>query len=64
LDIRRSTSWINKKNGLPIPIVKLYEDEYNAYKPGWEYPLADVPIPKNIINFKGIHIRLAFSIKK
>jgi hypothetical protein len=60
LDIRRSTSWINKKNGLPNPIVKFYQDEYNAYKPGWEYPMADVSIPKNIIDFKGIHIKFLF----
>jgi hypothetical protein len=66
LDIRRSTSWINRKNGLPV--VKFYEDhyKYNAInnKSDWEYPLADVPIPNNIIDFEGIHIRLAFFLFK
>jgi hypothetical protein len=65
LDIRRSTSWVNRKNGIPIPIVKFYEYDpmeykYNADQPGWEYPMADVPIPKNIINFEAIHIRLLY----
>jgi hypothetical protein len=60
--IRESNSWINGKNGIPIPIVKLYDEgENNPSKPVWEYPLADVPIPKNIIDFGSIHIRLAFS---
>jgi hypothetical protein len=35
--------------------------EINAYKPDWEYPLADVPIPKNIRDFRSIHIRFVFS---
>jgi hypothetical protein len=57
LRIRKSNSWINRKNG--IPIVKLYEKgQYKPYKP-WEYPLADAPISKNIIHFRCIHIRLA-----
>jgi hypothetical protein len=59
LYIRRSISWINRKNG--IPIVKLCAEDEITYKPDWEYPLADVPIPKNIIYFRSIDIRLAFS---
>jgi hypothetical protein len=56
--IRESNSWIN----MGVPIVKLCgEGEINANKPGWEYPLADVPIPKNIINFGRIQIRFVFS---
>jgi hypothetical protein len=60
LYIRKSnSSWINIKNG--IPIVKLCDEgEYNADEPVWEYPLADAPIPKNIIDFRCIEIRLAF----
>jgi hypothetical protein len=58
--IRNSIAWINIKNG--IPIVKLCDEgEYNADEPVWEYPLADVPIPKNITDFRSIEIRLAFS---
>jgi hypothetical protein len=45
------------KKGLPI--VKSYEDEYKAYQPGWEYPLADVPISKNIIDFEGIYYKVS-----
>jgi hypothetical protein len=57
LEIRRSSSWINRK----VPIVKLYDDDDDEeHKTGWEFPLADVPIPKNIKNFKYIHIRFAF----
>jgi hypothetical protein len=58
LHIRRSTSWMNRKNGPPI--VKLCNDEdYEHEYFGWDFPMADVPIPKNITNFEGIHIRLA-----
>jgi hypothetical protein len=57
LHIRRSTSWANRKNGLPI--AKLLISNENDDQAGWEYPLADVPIPKNIVNFAGIRIRLA-----
>jgi hypothetical protein len=57
--IRSSISWINRKKG--IPIVKLCDEgEHDADEPGWEYPLPDVPIPKNIINFRSINIRFAF----
>jgi hypothetical protein len=59
LHISRSTSWINRKTGTPI--VKLcndYDDEHQYF--GWDFPMADVPIPKNIINFEYIFIRLAF----
>jgi hypothetical protein len=59
LDIKRSSSWINAKNG--IPIVKLRdEEEYNSHQTDWEYPLADVSIPKNITNFGSIRIRCVF----
>jgi hypothetical protein len=58
LDIRRTTSWMNR-NGPPI--VKFYE--YNDYQTGWEFPMADVPIPKNIIGFETIHIRFSFDNK-
>jgi hypothetical protein len=54
LDIIKSISWINRKNG--IPTVKLSNDD----QADWEYPLADVPIPKNIINFEEIKIRFFF----
>jgi hypothetical protein len=57
LDIRRTTSWINRDGP---PIVKFYE--YN-YQTGWEFPMADVPMPNNIIDFKTIHIRFSFDNK-
>jgi hypothetical protein len=54
--IRRSTSWIDRKNDRPI--VKLcHEHAYEHQYFGWDFPLADVPIPKNIINFEYICIR-------
>jgi hypothetical protein len=58
LHIRRSTSWINRKG---IPIIKLCDDDdYEHEYFGWDFPMADVPIPKNITNFEEIHIRFAF----
>jgi hypothetical protein len=61
--IRRSTAWINRKNGPPI--VKLCNDEDYEYRYfGWDFSMADVPIPKNIINFAGIFIRFVFFIEK
>jgi hypothetical protein len=72
LDIARSASWMNR-NGPPIVKFSDYAhreinwpwygfSELPPAQPiaGWEFPLADVPIPKNIINFKGIHIRFVF----
>jgi hypothetical protein len=59
LDIRKSTSWINRKNGPPI--VKLCsDDDYEHEYFGWDFPLSDVSIPKNIINFARIDIRFLF----
>jgi hypothetical protein len=57
LHITKSTSWIDKKNGRPIVKLCNYGDyEYRYF--GWDFSWADVPIPKNITNFAGIHIRL------
>jgi hypothetical protein len=56
--IRKPTAWINRKNG--IPTVRLcYDDDDEHQYFGWDFPMADVPIPKNVINFEGIRIRLA-----
>jgi hypothetical protein len=45
------------RNGNGLVVVKMDEEQ----DPEVELPLADVPMPKNISNFVGLNIRLAFS---
>jgi hypothetical protein len=35
-------------------------DVWTKYESFWNLPLADVPIPTNVKNFKGIHIWLVY----
>jgi hypothetical protein len=53
-----------KEGGNGHPIVEAYKGIHRRHGHGRLQPLVDVPIPKNINDFKGICLRFAFPFQK